>query len=114
MNCCKQIFWACSVIVAIGAIFAGMLYYNFNNFEYNEEIAYHLGEEGVQIFKAFDRNEDNYLSLEEFESLYHSIIKRDEDINQVRKLQIYTVLTFTQYIICCYASDICLQSDCLV
>lgn len=83
MSCCKILFWVFSVIVAIAAIFAGVLYYNYSNPDELEEVAFHLGDEGVQIFKAFDRNEDGYLSAQEFEPLYHSLIKREDDSTKV-------------------------------
>lgn len=73
-------------MVAIIAVITGILYYNARKSEFEEEVAYNLGEEGVQIFKAFDRDDDNYLSVLEFEPLYHSLIKRNGESAKVRNI----------------------------
>jgi len=71
--CCKCLFWISAVIVAALAICFGLVYHRIWKSDMEEEIRRSIGKEGVQMFKAFDRDDDNYLSLHEFEPIYHHI-----------------------------------------
>ncbi|WAR19425.1 SELN-like protein [Mya arenaria] len=53
------------------------------------EIIHSIGDEGVQMFKAFDRNSDNYLSIEEFEPLFHSIMGQQSEGQFLLKDKVY-------------------------
>ncbi|KAL4237356.1 selenoprotein N [Mactra antiquata] len=74
LSCFKCIFWTISVIVGILSVCVGGLYYWHHANDIPEYMADHIGDLGVQTFKAFDRNTDGYISIYEFEPLYHHLM----------------------------------------
>lgn len=76
MSCCKCLFWTFSVFVGVIACLVGGIYYVATKNQIPEEIAVMLGEEGVQAFKAFDRDDDGYISVSEFEPMYHYLVSQ--------------------------------------
>jgi hypothetical protein len=74
MSYCKCIFWTFSVLVGILACLIGSVYIYMRRSEIPEEIAINLGDSGVQTFRAFYRNDDGYISIQEFEPMYHHLV----------------------------------------
>lgn len=74
MGCCRCMFWTFSVFVGIISCLIGGIYVWTTRNEIPEDIALNLGEGGVQTFKAFDRNDDGYISISEFEPMYHHLV----------------------------------------
>lgn len=93
MGYCKCIFWTFSVLVGILACLIGSVYIYMRRSEIPEEIAINLGDSGVQTFRAFDRNDDGYISIQEFEPMYHHLVNgghanftSDDDIQYDQEL----------------------------
>lgn len=98
-SCCKCMFWTLSVVVGILAIVIGGIYVWFSSDEIPESVAMHLGDVGVQTFKAFDRNGDGYISIHEFEPLYHHLVRGGNSsladmvrIHCIRKLRSFCLI----------------------
>lgn len=70
-RCCKCLFWTFSILVAVAAILAGVLWrLVFYHTQIPVEVAESIGDEGIQLFFQHDRDGDGYLSLTEYEALY--------------------------------------------
>lgn len=71
-RCCKCLFWTFSILVAIAAILAGVLWrlVSLSHTEIPVEVVESIGDDGIQLFFQHDRDGDGYLSLTEYETLY--------------------------------------------
>lgn len=86
MSCCKCMFWTFSVLSGIIACLIGGIYYAYKANEIPEEIAMALGDAGIQVFKAFDRDDDGYISVSEFEPMYHYLVNGGQNVRTVTLL----------------------------
>ena len=84
-SCMKVIFWTGAVIVGIASILGGYLYMYMRERDIPKEIYDTLGLEGVQMFVAHDRDGDGYLSIEEYEALYHRLVGRNANVGTFPK-----------------------------
>lgn len=77
-KCCKCMFWTVSILVGLASCFVGFVYYMTKDVSIPFDIAEQLGPDGVQVFLAYDRNRDGYLSPLEFEPLFHRFAVRGQ------------------------------------
>ena len=84
MSCCRCMFWTFSILVGILACLIGSIYLYAKRNEIPEEIMMNLGEYGVQTFRAFDQNDDGYISIQEFEPMYHHLVNGGHSGSNVR------------------------------
>ena len=80
-KCCRCLFWTGSVLVAAVAIFLGLFWrVIFNAVDIPVEVIESIGDNGIQMFFAHDRDGDGYLSLKEYESLYLMLKGQDNNV----------------------------------
>lgn len=73
--------WWLSVLIAIVSMtFGAYFYMNYSSKEDQEQIALSfIGVKGVQTFNRYDRDGDGYLSVHEFEPIYHKMNEFDNE-----------------------------------
>ena len=92
-SCRKIFFWTSAFIVGLVGVIAGYVYVKMREREIPEEVYHALGFEGVQMFTAHDRNGDGYLSIVEYEALYHRFVGKGSNVSNSIALLYYLCMT---------------------
>lgn len=73
----KWLFWGG---ILVGVLGVGLNFSGFFDDYPSEELLDLIGADGVYLFQQYDRDGDNYLSLDEFEPLVHRLIETNVSI----------------------------------
>ncbi|KAH3846067.1 hypothetical protein DPMN_088361, partial [Dreissena polymorpha] len=74
MKTCRCLFWIGSLCTCLLAVIVGIILHKAYRPDVPAYLLESIGEEGVQVFMAFDRDGDGYLSMDEYEELYLSML----------------------------------------